>query len=373
MTYARARLWVGISSVGTWVVLSLFVLFRIKSLSLEFPYLSLPSSILVFLGLYTLVSLPFDIVGGYLLPLKYGRSKQNFINFMLGYLRGIFVYGSLIFVFAYILLSIRTSVSSSYLLFVLLFFVLTAQIVLAFCQRPIARLVAKFSPVKQGDQERGFEVWEGSDVGFTGGLSFFQKGSIIPKQWLESFSKEELSYLLKRREFLVKNHSYLVGIWGAIVFNTIGLFFGYLGCVVTGISLEADGYLSYVLVWSSSVTLWGFLGLLVLPSLSQKATLVGDSIWSKENKGSVATLIAKLDAYQDKEPNRKPQIQKIFHPIASVAIRLEHLGKIENNIAAWHIARYTLFLSLSVLSLLGRAVHCNVGRPELWVFLPSDG
>ncbi len=373
MTYARARLWVGISSVGTWVVLSLFVLFRIKSLSLEFPSLSLPSSILVFLGLYTLVSLPFDIVGGYLLPLKYGRSKQNFINFMLGYLRGIFVYGSLIFVFVYILLSILTTVSGSYLLPVLLFVVTISQILLAIGQSPIAKLVAKFYSVKQKDSENGYEVWEGSDIGFTGGLSFFQKGSIIPKQWIESFSQEEISLLLKRREFLTKNHSHLVGIWGAILFNTVGLFFGYLGCLATGISLEDNGYLSYVLVWSSSVTLWGFVGLLVLPSLSQKATLVGDSVWSKDNKDTVSTLVAKLDAYQDKEPNRKPQIQKIFHPIASVAIRLEHLGKIENNIVAWHIARYALFFSLPVLSLLGRAVHCNVGRPELWVFLPSDG
>ena len=40
---------------------------------------------------------------------------------------------------------------------------------------------------------------------------------------------------------------------------------------------------------------------------------------------------------------------------------------------AWHLARTALYLSHAGLSLLPRAVHCNAGRPELWVYLPSDG
>jgi len=40
--------------------------------------------------------------------------------------------------------------------------------------------------------------------------------------------------------------------------------------------------------------------------------------------------------------------------------------------AAWHAARTALYLSWAGVGLLGRAVHCNLGRPEVWVFLPSD-
>jgi hypothetical protein len=43
-----------------------------------------------------------------------------------------------------------------------------------------------------------------------------------------------------------------------------------------------------------------------------------------------------------------------------------------SSLGAWHVARLTLFLSWSCLGLLSRAVHCNAGRPELWVLLPTD-
>ncbi|WP_146526280.1 hypothetical protein [Novipirellula artificiosorum] len=39
---------------------------------------------------------------------------------------------------------------------------------------------------------------------------------------------------------------------------------------------------------------------------------------------------------------------------------------------AWHAARMTLFVSWACMGMLVRAVHCNVGRPELWVMLPTD-
>ncbi|MBX9723333.1 MAG: hypothetical protein K2X81_18155 [Candidatus Obscuribacterales bacterium] len=39
---------------------------------------------------------------------------------------------------------------------------------------------------------------------------------------------------------------------------------------------------------------------------------------------------------------------------------------------AWHLARYAIWLSLAGLGLLGRAVHCNAGKPDLWCMLPAD-
>jgi hypothetical protein len=38
----------------------------------------------------------------------------------------------------------------------------------------------------------------------------------------------------------------------------------------------------------------------------------------------------------------------------------------------WNAARTTVAISPAGLGLLGRAVHCNCGRPSLWVFLPID-
>jgi hypothetical protein len=38
----------------------------------------------------------------------------------------------------------------------------------------------------------------------------------------------------------------------------------------------------------------------------------------------------------------------------------------------WGVARLALFTSWAPLSPLSRAVHCNIGHPELWALLPVD-
>ena len=79
---------------------------------------------------------------------------------------------------------------------------------------------------------------------------------------------------------------------------------------------------------------------------------------------------------QDDEPDRSAQLESIFHPIPSVRRRIRALTSPQRSDpagGAWNLARTALYLSHTGLSLLPRAVHCNVGRPELWVYLPTDG
>ena len=86
--------------------------------------------------------------------------------------------------------------------------------------------------------------------------------------------------------------------------------------------------------------------------------------------------MARLDSFQDDEPERSRWVEAIFHPVPSVANRTSvtsagEVTKMERPIA-WHAARMTLFMSWACMGTLVRAVHCNVGRPELWVMLPTD-
>lgn len=68
---------------------------------------------------------------------------------------------------------------------------------------------------------------------------------------------------------------------------------------------------------------------------------------------------------------RPSLIEAIFHPIPSVENRLNG-PRTRGRIGFWDLARTSIFISLAGLGLLGRAVHCNCGRPSLWVFLPTD-
>jgi hypothetical protein len=374
MTYARSRLWVGILSVGTWVIISTTILLTIEKLPDFLRDLSLIHSILTFLGLYVLISMPFDFVGGYLLPKKYERSKQSLFSFIATYIRGVFFHCAFLFFIALILLYLLKTDELSNLLLPLLLITFSIQILLVLFQPQIAKLLANFDSSTSLDVSQSYEVWESSDIGFTGGIPFLSQKTILPKHWIQNFAIDEIQFLVNRRNFLKEKHCHLLGIGGAILFNLLGVAIGYAGCLFLGISLSTYGYLYFLLVWSSSVSLWSFCGLLFLPSLSQRATLFGDLCWKKENYIKITKLIEKLDSLQDQEPKRQEQIQRIFHPIASVDLRVRAL-EIDQEISsgAWHIARYTLFYSWSTLSFMGRAVHCNVGRPNLWVFLPSDG
>ncbi|MEM1423248.1 MAG: hypothetical protein AAGH64_04520, partial [Planctomycetota bacterium] len=68
---------------------------------------------------------------------------------------------------------------------------------------------------------------------------------------------------------------------------------------------------------------------------------------------------------------RSGWIETIFHPIPNVTSRSDDAPS-RPPLAAWDIARTSAFLGLAGLSPLGRAVHCNSGRPALWAYLPLD-
>jgi len=82
MTYARSRLWLGICGVGTMVVLAVFML------ATRFRHHLFPNiehwrpldllALIGFVGVFLVLMLPFDLLGGYLLPRRHGRLTQSF-------------------------------------------------------------------------------------------------------------------------------------------------------------------------------------------------------------------------------------------------------------------------------------------------------
>ncbi|MAP72781.1 MAG: hypothetical protein CMJ55_00780, partial [Planctomycetaceae bacterium] len=93
MTYARSRLILGMSTVGTVVLACLAVLgFEIYS---NFEAVILESAMdqvialaLILAGLFGIL-LPFDILGGFLLPTRFSKSKTTFQKWFVSYLWGV--------------------------------------------------------------------------------------------------------------------------------------------------------------------------------------------------------------------------------------------------------------------------------------------
>ncbi|MEO2001928.1 MAG: SDR family oxidoreductase, partial [Pirellulales bacterium] len=98
--YGRARLWLGITGVGSIVTISSAALF------FRLPEQFLPGSgaalsnqingILAFILLYTVLQLPLDLFGGYLLPRQYQRQHPRFNHFLAVLLRGVCVHSALL-------------------------------------------------------------------------------------------------------------------------------------------------------------------------------------------------------------------------------------------------------------------------------------
>jgi hypothetical protein len=139
----------------------------------------------------------------------------------------------------------------------------------------------------------------------------------------------------------------------------------------------ADGIVTIAL----GAGLWNFLGLLLLPTVSRSAVLSMDrQICCEHNLKTpqLANAIRAIHELQDDEPRRGRWIETVFHPIPALENRLGKLAEIQvgqgdrNYLRPWHLARMTLYLSWACFGFLSRAVHCNSGRPDLWVMLPCD-
>ncbi len=119
------------------------------------------------------------------------------------------------------------------------------------------------------------------------------------------------------------------------------------------------------------MTLWTFLSLLILPVASRAAVLAADRA-AAESGLDPSSWIRRFPAMTGEDGSPRASIQNIFYPIPSAGIRLRSLQHPHRGFVAGNLARNNLYYSWAAFTLLGRAVHCNVGRPALWTFPPSD-
>ena len=93
MTYGRARLWLGISAVGTLVLTASMVYAtnlpqQVFSESLE-PTLTAPIYIGGVCLAVAILLAPFDLMGGFVLPNRFAKTNQSFANWSRRYFRAV--------------------------------------------------------------------------------------------------------------------------------------------------------------------------------------------------------------------------------------------------------------------------------------------
>jgi hypothetical protein len=372
MSYARARLWLGITGVGSLVLLSLIALFfRVPARLLpvnEQPIAQDALALAAVLLTYAMVQAPFDLFGGHILPTEYGRSRAPFRQFFARWFRGVVAHGAILLGIGLILLlAARTGgFGGTMAAFV-------AVTVLLLAGQDIMAAILGASYERQEARQPGSPpvvLARESASYFTGGIVGLPglERIVIPARWQEIFSPEQRAVVVLRRVGVVRTGSRLRGLALAFVVNAVGFA---AACGLGGGTSTVAGLVTTSL-W---FTLWQFLCLLVLPSPSQGGVFEADAFARRNgvSEETLTTIIRTLDQDQDDEPARPSGVERIFHPLPSVERRVAALPHPERVApGAWHAARMAIYLSWAGMSFLSRAVHCNSGRPDVWVFLPSD-
>lgn len=212
-------------------------------------------------------------------------------------------------------------------------------------------------------------LWLGiTGVGGWAGLPGAER-LVLPARWLRSLAPDALALQVARRAAALESGSRTRGLLLALAFNPAGFGLAALapGAGVTTVAGLVTAALAF--------TLWSFLGLLVLPTPSWLGVYEADLRAARIGFAPelFQATIARLDAEQDDEPERPPGVEAIFHTVPSVTYRVARLqepGPAARG--AWQAARQALYLSWAGWSFLPRAVHCNSGRPSLWVLYPGD-
>lgn len=379
-SYARARLLLGISGVGATVLLASALLVfdvpaRILSTSAEQPVISAVATIALTLLLGIVAFLPFDLVGGTALV----RQRVTRAAYLAQWARGAAVQWLVRIACAIVLLVAARTFGNAGALgaFVLL------QLALAALRGEIAQLVASQPLVEMPESMRiasqrakidpdRLLVLDSADEGLVGGWTGIRAGElVVPKHWAK-LPEHTLVAALFRRRVTAESGAHQRGVIAAVAWNTIGFA---LTLILTGVSLDSAAGL---LTMSAGMTLWAFVGVLLLPTPSRAAVFAIDGAAAKKvGARAVLDAIDRLDRWQDDEPTRSARVETIFHPVPARAARHERINSEAREspvrfVHAHHLARHALWLNWVALSPLSRAVHCNVGRPALWVMLPGD-
>ena len=236
-----------------------------------------------------------------------------------------------------------------------------------FARRNLLRLIGGVPTTEFAHDGSKTLVAEAADPAFTGGIAGVgaHAVSLLPERWLHSLPKEELAAESMRRQWQIKHRLPGRALFLVLGWNLLG---AATGAYAFRLAERSPG--EALFGYACWMTLWAFGGLLALPSFSRQVVFAADRA-AIDAKQDPRRWIARFPGIVGEDGGANAAVQAIFYPVPSSGRRLLALTASPVGFVPGNLARNNLYYSWSTLTLLGRAVHCNVGRPALWVFPPS--
>ncbi len=232
-------------------------------------------------------------------------------------------------------------------------------------------LIWRITTANRSDKDRGISSFvEHSDQRFVGGITGLPgfESILIPEGWKRHLQPSFIKMLVTRRRAAVKTGLRLRGIIFAMIWNISSFA---VAIVVSGGVVQSVADVISVFLW---FLLFSIVGLLVLPMFNRRGVFALDHQLATDYSSiELQQAILDLDGMTEQDPNRSVSAESIFQPIPCPERRNRALASgSAPTTGPWNVARTALFLSWAFGGPLARAVHCNVGRPELWAILPTD-
>jgi hypothetical protein len=379
LSYARARLYLGASAVGTLTVLAALALL------LGLPerwWPTVPGPIVrdvlawsVLVAVHAAVLAPFDLFAGSLIPRAYGRTSEPLGAFLARWARGAVLHGlALTAAGTFVMVAARAAggggAVAAFLALSLGLLAGQPWVAAAVSGWRVRRLPTAPATAALGSGALAYDAPHPHVTGGAYGLPFRTRW-VVPGRWASEPERVALDAQSVRRAWIERSGARDRGVLLALAWNALPL-------VIVLATWGAPVAAADVVRWALLGTVGSFLGVLVLPTPSRRAVLDADLAAQAQgvDPTRLTAALERLDRDQDDEPARSAGVETIFHPIPGLRRRTALLAAADPpsaaGTAAWHAARVALYTSWAGAGLLGRAVHCNLGRPEVWVFLPSD-
>lgn len=379
LTYARARLYLGASAVGTLTVLATLAL--LLGLPERWwsgepgPFARDVLAWAVAVAAHAAVLAPFDLFAGSLIPRAYGRTAEPLGAFLARWVRGAVLHGLVLTAAGALVMAAArgAGAAGAFLAFATLAIVLLAAqpwLAAAVAGWRVRRLPTTPATAILGAGALAYDAPQPHVTGGAYGLPFRTRW-VVPGRWASEPERVALDAQSVRRAWIERSGARDRGVLLALAWNALPLV---LVVAVWGAPVAAAD----VVRWALLGTVWSFVGVLVLPTPSRRAVLDADRAARAQGvePARLTAALERLDLDQDDEPERSAGVETIFHPIPGLRRRAAHLASAApapiSSASTWHAARVALYTSWACGGFLGRAVHCNLGRPEVWVFLPSD-
>ncbi|MBX2796987.1 MAG: hypothetical protein KTR31_04950 [Myxococcales bacterium] len=376
LSWAQARLRLGMANVGFWVLTAVLALAAVWA----GPSASAASEgarWLLMVGLFALAQAPFDLVGGWWLPRTYHRAVEPFGAWLSQWARGVAVHSAVWSVAGLALLLAQArggwlgamAVGTAGMAAVV---ALQGPLTELLSGRSLRPVPDRLHPMlaRAGLDPARVKLLAAPEPSFVGGWVGLpgRDTLIVPGTWLGLPDSVWVTQLTRRAQARARGWR-AHGLASALVFNVVGL-----GLALWMVPSEAIGTAGGLLVVSATFTLWSFLGLLTLPSRARPAVAAVDAaaVAAGLPRTTLHAALPILDARQEDEPTRPDVVEAIFHPVPSLSSRLDAPTTPLPARVPYRIARNTLTLSWVCLGGLSRAVHCNAGLPTLWAIPPGD-